>query len=193
MTPELEAFMERRREEIFKRQDDAMMNAIFLGMDHGSKDASAVVTAQQGANGTITISDIDHMADALAKAFPPPRWAESAILSAEAVRNVEPGPMVWQNPLQEPSISVFGGIKISSNPAFPMILDCSVCDRTGEGTESTYCESCQGYGENVIDGMITNGRGSMMLLKGPHRGKKKFEPYFPAGLVPEPPLCRGLA
>lgn len=174
---------------LMDRRQDERMEAMLLGMDFGTGDSLTAVTVNYGPNKAMTFSDFDHMTDVVRRAFSPTRLAESAILAAESAPRPEPG-LLHHNPIREP-VSFFGGIKIVSSPAFPMTLDCSVCDGTGEGIESTYCESCQGHGQNRFDGMITNTDGSVTLLKGEQHGPKKFAPYFPAGLVPMPPLSRG--
>lgn len=86
--------------------------------------------------------------------------------------------------------TVFGGIPIRKSDLFPYEIDCSACDGTGEGVDSTYCSKCHGAGAIRVEGMMQQGR-QTILLTSPLA--KKFAPSFPTGLVPMPSLCRGLA
>lgn len=81
------------------------------------------------------------------------------------------------------------GMPVCQSNVFPHQFQCGTCGGTGEGTESTYCDRCEGAGQVRIVGMMQN-RGQTVLIK--DKLPKAFEPYFPAGLVPAPPLCRGL-
>ena len=89
----------------------------------------------------------------------------------------------------EPGV-VFGGIPVRKSDLFPYEIGCSTCDGTGEGVDSTYCQKCHGAGAIRVEGMMQQGR-QTILLTSPL--PKKFAPSFPTGLVPPPSLCRGLA
>ncbi|USM11521.1 DnaJ-class molecular chaperone [Citromicrobium phage vB_CbaS-RXM] len=93
---------------------------------------------------------------------------------------------------------VFGGVKVQKSSVFPYESTCSKCNGTGEGIESTYCQPCHGQGATRIVGMMESGRRrtlmeipNMVLLTEPL--PKKFAPSLPTGLVPKPPMCKGLA
>ena len=91
------------------------------------------------------------------------------------------------NPLLSPQS--FGGVRIEQSAVFPMQLECAACGGTGEGEASTYCPKCKGAGENRYEGMMRNGAQTILLTV---PLPKAFQPYFPASLVPVPPLARGL-
>ena len=93
------------------------------------------------------------------------------------------------NPLARGDATSLWGIPVHASPHFPMQLQCSQCHGTGEGETSTYCPKCHGAGEIRYVGMCNDDRGTTLLTT---RLSRKFEPYFPAGLVAMPPLCRGL-
>ena len=79
------------------------------------------------------------------------------------------------------------GMKLIVSPQFPFETNCGTCGGTGEGTDATYCSRCKGAGRLRFEGMALPSR-TMFTSPLP----KAFEPYFPAGLVPPPRLCRGL-
>ena len=81
------------------------------------------------------------------------------------------------------------GTPVTISNQFPMDIHCSKCCGNGEGSESTYCERCEGAGHNIYDGMVQNGPQTILIRR---KLPKAFAPSFPAGLVPMPPLCRGL-
>lgn len=87
------------------------------------------------------------------------------------------------------SLNTAFGVPIHTSPLFPIENRCAPCDGTGEGAESTYCKPCKGAGRTVIDGMMQNGAQTIMITRAL---PKAFAVSFPAGLVPQPRLCRGL-
>jgi DnaJ-class molecular chaperone len=101
----------------------------------------------------------------------------------------------------------FGGIDIQKSNAFPMDVTCSICNGTGEGKQSTYCKTCKGTGIIRYEGVVTpksrsahfwmgvdhaDGGSRTIFITGHSPYPKKFQPSFPKGLVPRPPLCKGL-
>lgn len=92
---------------------------------------------------------------------------------------------LYQNPIGQQ----IWGMPLRSSPMFPVHTHCQKCNQTGEGTESTYCEYCNGAGAVKTVGMLLD-RGVTTLIREPL--PKLFKPSFPHGLVPMPPLCRGL-
>lgn len=84
--------------------------------------------------------------------------------------------------------SIFG-LPIRESAAFPHQFQCSKCCGTGEGDTSTYCTGCNGAGEVRVEGAITNGHQTTLLIS---PLPKLFAPYFPGGIVPAPQLSQGL-
>lgn len=78
------------------------------------------------------------------------------------------------------------GMPIYESRALPHQFNCSVCDGSGEGAENTYCKRCDGAGSIRIIGMMGE-----TFITSPL--PKAFQPSFPKGLVPLPPISRGLA
>lgn len=78
---------------------------------------------------------------------------------------------------------------VRSSGAFPHQFDCGPCGGSGEGKSSTYCPKCKGAGEVKVIGIMVNCDPVTMIIE---PLPKKFEPYFPCGIVPAPPICRGL-
>lgn len=89
------------------------------------------------------------------------------------------------------TVRALGGVPIYKSDMFPMDLECGTCGGTGEGADSTYCNRCRGTGTVRYEGFMNSGR-DMVLLTGRAALPKKFQPRFPAGLVPQPPLTKGL-
>lgn len=81
--------------------------------------------------------------------------------------------------------TAFGGIPVQESRAFPRQFKCSVCDGTGKGETSTYCQRCKGAGEVRVVGMM----GTTIIVD---TLPKAFLPGFPSGLVALPPIARGL-
>jgi hypothetical protein len=74
---------------------------------------------------------------------------------------------------------------------FPIINQCSFCNGSGEGTDSTYCDKCNGVGSIKTVGLDTVSNGKVTLFTSPM--PKKFLPSFPKDcVVSKPRLCRGL-
>jgi hypothetical protein len=92
------------------------------------------------------------------------------------------------NPFLGPTRSVFG-MPVRSSTLFPFQTQCPKCGGSGEGETSTYCQQCKGQGENRYEGVMQNGRETIVLTA---PLPKKFAPSFPVGLVPAPRLSRGL-
>lgn len=103
------------------------------------------------------------------------------ILSYETLRRLEQKldrnySSASTNPLTCSDRQQFMDLPIRSSPAFPFIADCSVCEGTGEGTTSTYCEKCNGQGRNKYLGMIQQQR-KTILVNEPL--EKAFLPHWP--------------
>ncbi len=80
--------------------------------------------------------------------------------------------------------------KVIQSPLFPYRMRCERCDGTGEGDDATYCRKCGGAGEIENEGVISEGGRVTSLIQ--NKLKPRFAPYFPAGLVRPPRMCRGL-
>ena len=91
--------------------------------------------------------------------------------------------------LINPAPISFMGMQVSKSHVFPHEFNCGLCDGTGEGKASTYCERCDGAGRTRIEGLVQYGRQTTLLTTSL---PKKFSPSFPHGLVPERRLSRGL-
>ncbi len=101
---------------------------------------------------------------------------------AAMVREVKPhvdlGAGYWTSP------------KVRVSPIFPYRLPCEACGGTGESIDATYCRKCAGAGEIETEGaLIERGRMTGIIQ---NKLKPRFDPYFPAGLVRPPRMCRGL-
>lgn len=120
----------------------------------------------------------------------------NGVLSLEVLRDImrkveAPAPTATHNPLTGPSVgqSLFG-IPIRQSSAFPMVVTCSKCDGTGEGEESTFCPKCKGAGQQRFEGYMQNGPQTILWES---QLPRRFDPSFPAGIVPPAPLASGLA
>lgn len=81
--------------------------------------------------------------------------------------------------------------KIVPSTIFPYTNRCAECAGSGEGLASTYCPTCRGAGEIKTIGTAFDGDRMASVIRG--HLPKRFAPYFPAGLVRPPRMCRGLA
>lgn len=79
----------------------------------------------------------------------------------------------------------FGGVPIYESRVFPHQWKCGTCDGTGEGETATYCPKCKGAGRIKAVGMM----GTTIIIE---PLPKAFLPSFPSGIVPLPPIARGL-
>ncbi len=94
--------------------------------------------------------------------------------------------------------AAFCDIPVHESPLFPYEFNCRACDGTGEGQDSTYCSRCGGAGAVRVEGMMTATvttslfsndavalpSATLITSKLP----RKFDPYFPKGLVPPMPM-----
>lgn len=88
--------------------------------------------------------------------------------------------LIGNAPVSQPS-TLFG-IEVHPSPHFPMTVACRECHGSGEGgEEATYCGKCEGRGGFRYDGMMRNGRQTIMIKAG-EAVPKKFAPYFPRDL-----------
>lgn len=95
----------------------------------------------------------------------------------------------------KPSGAVFANVAnvaIHKSSVFPYDIKCSTCRGTGEGEDSTYCRKCGGAGSIRVEGMMSSGRFGEPMMLITSSLPKKFQPSFPTGLVPFPPMSRGL-
>lgn len=107
----------------------------------------------------------------------------AAEFEQDITRRAAPSFVPNSNPLF--SRGLYAGIRIEANTMFPMEHQCSKCAGSGEGNTATYCTGCGGAGRTRVVGMLDT-----FLITEPL--PKKFQPYFPRGLVSSAPLCRGL-
>lgn len=132
------------------------------------------------------------LAEVMDKVHDITRWhgevSDEVVLSHRRKDDLEyaTGPQPWSEPRQ----AIYGGVKVVPSASFPMEYDCSHCDGTGEGETSTYCKHCHGAGRVRVEGMMKNGKETTFLTG---RLPKKFQPSFPSGLVPKPPLSKGVS
>lgn len=116
------------------------------------------------------------------------------VLSEEAYAELDwmfeyNGPCGRAVPILRETTFPFGTVVQRSN-VFPSTKPCDVCGGTGEGgCEATYCSHCAGAGATKSIGVVIDGD-RICVITGTL--PKRFEPYFPAGLVKPPALCRGL-
>lgn len=82
------------------------------------------------------------------------------------------------------------GMPVLSSSQFPFVTKCKECGGTGEGETTTMCLPCGGAGALKTIGMVDYGHRFDLITR---RLPPKFKPRFPAGLVPPPPLSKGLA
>lgn len=91
-------------------------------------------------------------------------------------------------------------IEVIRSNLFPYDAACTVCGGTGDGGyHATYCGKCGGAGKRRIIGCLSGGASgpfdplplSLSLIEGA-RLRPLFQPSFPSGLVPLPPLAKGL-
>ncbi len=118
--------------------------------------------------------------------YPVPPMGDRMTLSAE--RKADFDTEFHSGPREPMEPYSFGGIKVQSSPMFPYTYECSHCEGTGEGIDSTYCKHCKGAGEIKVEGIMQGATTVVITGDLP----KAFQPSFPAGLVPKPKLCRGL-
>lgn len=79
-------------------------------------------------------------------------------------------------------MSAFMGMQLCTSNAFPARMVCAMCNGSGEGVSSTYCQPCRGAGATIIEGYIEQAFGPRTLLVA--HLPRRFAPSFPAGLVP---------
>lgn len=81
------------------------------------------------------------------------------------------------------------GVRFVPSPMFPIKTTCSACGGTGEGgDEATYCESCDGAGAHLTEGMLRNSEQAILMRSAL---PKKFAPYFPTDIpLPRRPATR---
>lgn len=86
----------------------------------------------------------------------------------------------YDNPSQQPLLHTFFGMPVLTSPFFPFISKCDVCEGTGEGTTSTYCQRCKGQGSTKFVGSVSNGPQQIMLTE---PMEKAFEPHWPTDVL----------
>lgn len=82
------------------------------------------------------------------------------------------------------------GIPIMESSLFPFTSACEPCGGTGHGQCRTYCRNCNGGGAIRTVGLLSGEGFGFMPICEPL--PLKFQPSFPAGIVPPAALCRGL-
>jgi len=81
------------------------------------------------------------------------------------------------------------GVPIHSSAVFPFDAACKVCNGSGEGIDSTYCAKCTGRGKTRYEGVMQDGRQTILLTGSLPRA---FEPSWPADTSVPPPPMKGL-
>lgn len=85
------------------------------------------------------------------------------------------------------------GVPIQTSAMFPFPAVCSTCSGTGDGREqSTWCISCAGVGQILVDGMMRDDHANQTMLITrlmPRDRPKAFAISFPATItVPAAPM-----
>lgn len=85
------------------------------------------------------------------------------------------------------------GVPIHTSAMFPFPAVCSTCSGTGDGREqSTWCISCAGVGQILVDGMMRDDHANQTMLITrlmPRDRPKAFAISFPATItVPAAPM-----
>lgn len=153
--------------------------------------------------GVLNLSVLDAAMKRVAEIAPRPSRAHVSSDTVDALAYASRA--YSDNPILRGEARPFAGIDIVRSSAFPMDAECKACGGSGEGTNSTYCHQCGGTGMVRYVGIMTGGapttrigldfagRPSETIFvtdRSPH--PKKFQPSFPKGLVPQPPMCKGL-
>lgn len=82
----------------------------------------------------------------------------------------------------------FMGLPIGTSNEFPFDTTCPICNGTGEGKTSTYCQGCDGQGRRRTIGVILGAKAPTIFTT---PLPKAFAPRFPNQVHVPAPRMRG--